>query len=183
MLALVPIIPSLMNGVHSLAASGMVAGLTIAEGGAVAVTSWAALAGVLWPIAAAIAAIVGVVLLYNEAQKKTSEAKLKRLEEAYEDIKASTKEAQQAAEDLKNTIESYDSAVETLNNCSKGTEEWKEALQGVNDVLQDIIANNDLSREQIDTLRTGSQEEIKSLLNDLQSQADMRAEVAQWAEQ
>ncbi len=55
------------------------------------------------------------------------------MSEAAAQLKSDAEEARSEADALKSSIESYDSARSALDNCTKGTEEWKDALAATND--------------------------------------------------
>lgn len=125
-----------------MAASGLSALLPAGEAAGAGLT--AAMGPVGWIILAitALIAVIAVVTIklmdfYNAdaiaAEKATKTAK--ELQQAYQDTQA-------AAEALKDTFSKYDEAVEALNACTKGTKEWYEALQDVNNTVLDILASS-----------------------------------------
>lgn len=101
---------------------------------------------VLWPIGlvmAAIAALVGIVMLLVNAFKamaaNTPEGQLKAAEEEAKKTTEALNEAKEAADALRAAFDNYDSVVEELNNCTKGTEEWASALQAVNNEVLALL--------------------------------------------
>lgn len=135
----------------------------------------------------AAAAIAAIVLIYNEWEKTTAEAKMERMAKAAQGLKEQADEAQQTADNLRTTIESYDSAVDTLNNCVRGTEEWNEALKKVNESALEVVNSLDfmaLSAEEIDDLysyQDGMLTFNEDLLDKAQQSADAEAARAQYA--
>ena len=101
-------------------------------------------ASMLIGLAVVLAVIAGVALLaagiyflvkaYNkdaEAAKKAAEVS-KELDEAAE-------EANQRLKDIKESIEGYNSAIDVLNSCTKGTQEWNDALANVHEQINEIL--------------------------------------------
>jgi hypothetical protein len=60
-------------------------------------------------------------------------------------------------EDLRSTFNTYDEAVKALEECTKGTDEWYEALKKVNDTVLDILANNPELMKQSDLFTRNSE--------------------------
>ena len=87
-----------------------------------------------------IAIIAAIAFLVT--QESAAEKKAKKAAEAAEGLAESANEAKQALEDIKSAFNGYDTAVAKLNECTKGTKEWRDALQAVNQEVLDIIANN-----------------------------------------
>ena len=66
--------------------------------------------------------------------------------EKMEDAKASTERAAEAAENAKNkyeeiasAVDEYEAVLTTLNDCTAGTDEWREALEKVQEVTNNLI--------------------------------------------
>ena len=55
------------------------------------------------------------------------------------DLKSALDDAKTAAQELQSAFDSYDSAVEALENCTKGTQEWRDALQAVNNEVLNLL--------------------------------------------
>ena len=95
-------------------------------------------------VIALVVAITGAIEASEAAYNKDANAAKAAAQAATEVAEANDK-VQQSLENLKNSFGAYDTAVEKLKNCIEGTEEWKEALEGVNsaaiDVLDAIPAN------------------------------------------
>ena len=94
----------------------------------------------LVPLALVVAAVWGLVKAFQAAQAASPEGKLKAAQENAEKLKTALDEATQAANDLKSAFDTYDSVKEKLDSCTKGTQEWYEALRDVNDQVLDMIA-------------------------------------------
>ena len=94
----------------------------------------------LVPLALVVAAIWGLVKAFQAIQANTPEGKLKAAQEKAEEFKNTLDEATTAANDLKSAFDSYESVRDKLKSCTKGTEEWYEALNKVNDQVLDLLA-------------------------------------------
>lgn len=90
---------------------------------------------------AAVTAIVGVIYLIAQAHVTEAEA-AEKAAKAAQGLKEEESEAKQELENIKNTLNTYDTAVEKLNSCTKGTEEWRDALAEVNSLMLDILTNS-----------------------------------------
>ena len=94
-------------------------------------------------MAAAIAAVVGAIVLLVKAYEKWKavqpEEQLKKLEEETEKSAEAAENAKQAYEDLKDTITNYEDAVKSLEDLTEGTEEFEEALADANAEARDLI--------------------------------------------
>lgn len=108
--------------------------LGVAGSGTAALAAGAA--AVIIPLTAIIALLA---YAYTENKNNSLEARISRATEAVEALKSATADAQQEAENLKSTIESYTSAQQILQDCTKGTEEWKNALSDANDQALQIL--------------------------------------------
>lgn len=128
--AIAGVIP-MFSGVAEAAAAA-------ASGTGIAASAIALAAGV---IAVAVAAIAGIAWVIKEYQNSKPEAQLKRLEEAAESLTAELDEATAAAEAFRNAFSGYESAVSVLEECTRGTEEWRMALQDVNQAALDVMDN------------------------------------------
>lgn len=116
----------------------MAAGEMAAAGGA------QALQLALWQVYLIVAALVGVIWLlvkgFEAIKASTPEGKLEAAKDRAEELKTALDEATTAANDLKSAFDSYKSVREKLESCTKGTEEWYEALNEVNDQVLDLLA-------------------------------------------
>ena len=94
-------------------------------------------------MAAAIAAVVGAIVLLVKAYEKWKaaqpEEQLKKLEEETEKSAEAAENAKQAYEDLKDTITNYEDAVKSLEDLTEGTKEFEEALADANAEARDLI--------------------------------------------
>ena len=119
---------------------------------AVKIASNPVLIAITVAVAALTAALYFAVKAYNadaEAAKKAAET-AEKVAEAHE-------AAKQELEDLRSTFNTYDEAVKALEECTKGTDEWYEALKKVNDTVLDILANNPELMKQSDLFTRNSE--------------------------
>ena len=89
-------------------------------------------------IVVAIAAVAGAIAFLVTQQSKEEKAAKKAIENA-EKLAEAHNNAKDALEDLKSSFDAYDTAVEALEACTEGTEEWKNALEDVNETVLDLL--------------------------------------------
>ena len=91
-------------------------------------------------LALAIGAVIAVgKILYDNYNKEAIAAK--RLADSYKELNEASQEARAEADKLNSTISGYDDAVEKLEACTRGTEEWRDALKEVNEAAIEVIEN------------------------------------------
>lgn len=115
--------------------------LAMSGAGATTASFGATVAAIIAPILAVVAAITALVLIVREIEKTTMESKLDRARMAMDGLTEAADQAREKADALKDSIESYDSAVETLRSCTRGTEEFRDALAEANDQALEVISN------------------------------------------
>lgn len=123
---------------------------------------------VLWPIGlvmlaitALVAVVAGLVALFKDAQAKSPEGQLKKAQAAADDLAESLGDAKEEAANLRSAFSSYDSVVEKLNSCVKGTDEWKQALQDVNNEVLSILEKYPELLEMEGAITRGENNELK----------------------
>ena len=111
------------------------AGMSLASG---AVTAF--LTGGPWAAVAYAVSVIGTIAV-DAIIKKINEAELaaQKAEEVAQSLSAAAEEAANHLESIKSAVDGYDSAIETLNNCTKGTEEWNEALKNVHSEISQLL--------------------------------------------
>ena len=90
-------------------------------------------------IIAAMALLTAAIIAAAKAYNKEAE-EAKKAAEAAEKLNKTAEEAKNKANDLRNAFDEYQSVVDKLNECTKGTQEWKDALVEVHNKVTDIIA-------------------------------------------
>lgn len=142
------IIPGLATGLSTVALS--LAGVTGAEIGATAATtSLTAAVGMLWTalapilpiiiaVAAAIGGLIAIVKLSIDAWNADATA-AKEAAETAKELKSAYDELRQSYEGLTNTIANYQDARDGLDELVKGTDEWKSAVQSLNEQVLELL--------------------------------------------
>ena len=83
--------------------------------------------------------VMGLVAAWKNYQANTPEGKMKTLKEEAEELTKTLDETKQKAEELQQSFDTYDSVVEKLSECKKGTEEWRDALNEVNNTVLQLL--------------------------------------------
>lgn len=147
-------------------------------------TALAPLLAVILLLVAAIAAVVAVAVIlvsaFNAIKNSTPEAQLKAAEEEAARLSTELENARAASEALKESIEGYDSAVNKLETLTKGTAEWREALNEANDAARKLIEENpELAGKYSFNTETGLIEFDEGALEGLQEAADAKVTMVQ----
>lgn len=122
-------------------------------------------------LAVLVVAIVGLVHYIKYLQRNSPEGKLKAATEAADRAAEAANRATEAYKELSNGFEDLGDKYKNLENLTKGTREWREAVQEINDeVLQLISKNPELASlyENVGgvlTLKSGSEEQVEAILN------------------
>ena len=95
----------------------------------VLIAALAGLALIIWGVTAAFKAIVN----------STPEAKLKAAKEESQALSEQLNKAKEEANNLKAAFDDYDEVAKKLSECTKGTEEWNEALQENNNKVLELM--------------------------------------------
>ena len=107
---------------------------TLSETSKVQMKAAIVIALIIAAIALLVAAVKGLINWWNKDAIALKEAK-----QATEDAKASFEEARNAYDDLKSSIEDYESSLDAINKLTKGTTEWKEAIQKANEQVLELL--------------------------------------------
>lgn len=127
-------------------------------------------------------AIMGIVALvkalsdsYNADAIAAKEAK-----EAAAAVAEQASEAREQADELREAFDKYDSAVEKLKECKKGTQEWRDALKEVNNIVGNLIrefpelaGSLKISRDQFGQMIIENEEEIMQMAEQRASNLEM----------
>ena len=142
------------------------------------------IAAIIIAVIAAVAALTAGIYALATAESKEEKA-AKRTAEASKELAESAEKAQQKVEDLKSAFNGYDEAIKTLENCTKGTQEWYDALAQVEkEVLKIMTEMPELAKNsnlfirdsETGTLMINEDERSKVI-----SEAERAAQVAQAA--
>lgn len=106
----------------------------------------ASLGPLLLVILAITAALVALTLIINTivkaikaAQDKKPEKQLEKAAENTKKLKEELENAKTANDNLKSSFQNYREIYDKLAECTKGTTEWKEAMEQAKDAAQDLI--------------------------------------------
>lgn len=114
------------------------------------------------------AIVIGTLYAVSKAANAEAES-LRRATEAAENLKEKSQQTKTELNNIISAFDQYQTAIDTLNECTKGTDEWKEALSDVNEQIWSILETYpDLAK--IDNLfnedGTFNQEAIDSFIAD-----------------
>ena len=91
-------------------------------------------------VAAVAALVVGIIAIANAIKNASPEAKLERAQEAADKSADAADRAAESYENLKNSFEGLEKGYEILENLTRGTEEWNDAINDINNSVLDLIA-------------------------------------------
>lgn len=114
------------------------------------------------------AVVIGTLHAVSKAANTEAES-LQKATEAAENLKEKSQQTKTELNNIISAFDQYQTAIDTLNECTKGTDEWKEALSDVNEQIWSILETYpDLAK--IDNLfnedGTFNQEAIDSFIAD-----------------
>ena len=89
-------------------------------------------------VTAAVVALSAGIYALVKAENADADAE-KRVAKTMEELGTAADDAKQAVTDLQNALDSYDTVIETLNECTKGTQEWYDALEDVNNKVLELL--------------------------------------------
>ena len=93
-------------------------------------------------IAAAIAGFTVLITLFNKwAKDNSAEEKLKRAKEAADEAAEAADNAKESYENLKTSLDELGDKYENLEQLTKGTQEWKDAIQQTNTAALELIGS------------------------------------------
>ena len=127
---------TIMGSLTSTLMSGGMAFSQLSSAAASAGIGLAAASGVVLGIVAALGLLAFGIKEIIAAQPG---AKLKRLSEASKNLSQNLEDVKNKADALKSTFDEYDTIVDKLNNCTKGTQDWYDTLDEVENKISDII--------------------------------------------
>lgn len=104
----------------------------------------------------------------------------KEAKEAAAAVAEQASEAREQADKLREAFDKYDSAVEKLKECKKGTQEWRDALKEVNNIVGNLIrefpelaGSLKISRDQFGQMIIENEEEIMQMAEQRASNLEM----------
>lgn len=134
---------------------------------------------ILVAVAATAALTAAIALAVKESNKDAKAAE--KAAEATKNLAEATDSAKQELDNLKSSFDAYDTAVEKLNNCTRGTQEWHDALKAVNDEVLNILANSPDLASSIKTSRDANGMLVFENRDEIIEQAEEKARNAQYA--
>lgn len=84
------------------------------------------------------AVVIGTLYAVSKAANAEAES-LQRATEAAENLKEKSQQTKTELNNIISAFDQYQTAIDTLNECTKGTDEWKEALSNVNEQIWNIL--------------------------------------------
>lgn len=105
---------------------------------AMVATNWI-LALILAALVILVATIWLVVKAMKAAEEPTFEEKLNAIKETSDDLKTSLDELRNSVEELQNAWNNYDNAVDALDNLTKGSQEWYEQIEKINEQVTQLL--------------------------------------------
>lgn len=112
------------------------------EGGKIAVAGTTAQLAWWWVmiiLAAIIALAAGIAAGMKAVENNSAEKKLEKMQESADAAAEAADKMQKAYEDLKNSLNDIGDANEKLKNLAHGTDEWREAVESLNNQVIDLI--------------------------------------------
>lgn len=130
-MGLLGLAPMIIGTVNSISTAITTAGV---EGSLAWLWVTLAVAGV----AALVAITISIVQAVSNAPTEL-EKKIKTLEEIIDSMKQASEDVKSEIEGIKSAIDGYDDAVAKLQECTRGTQEWDEALKEVNQSVLNLM--------------------------------------------
>lgn len=116
--------------------AGAVANKLLSESAKEVIISLGPIALIIAGVSAAIMILLSVV---KKIQNEKINKKIKESEETTKQFEEALKNATSKAEGLKDAFDSYKEVVKTLDDCTKGTDEWRESIEKVNEQVRQIL--------------------------------------------
>lgn len=95
-------------------------------------------------IAAIVAGVAAISLIYKVIKENSPEEKLKKAKEAAEQLQSAAESAKNEYSELVSTLDSLEDKYDAFKNLKEGTEEWSKAVQDLNDELREVILKYNL---------------------------------------
>jgi chromosome segregation ATPase len=125
--------------------------------------------------------ITAIGFLINKLNEPTAaEKKFEALAEQAEEAKNRVKETAQAVEDLKSGIDKYNEVYSIFSECTRGTEEWYNSLNKVNDEVKALLEKFPELEVKVDSV-TGALTFVPESLEEAQKEAEHKNKAAELA--
>ena len=141
-LGLIPTFAGLGKSIKSLIPSFTGAGAAGGASGAATSAAWAPVTLVILAVVVAVVALIAIFMVVLNILDNVNDKGKKAFQAAADAAKSATEEAEktrEAYEKLKKSFEEYDKAQDAIDEMTRGTQEWKDAIQEANLQVLDLI--------------------------------------------
>lgn len=133
-------IQNLIPQLVSVGTTGTAAGTATGLAGYIAQAGWLPFIAIATAIIALLAGIViGVQALIQAAHDRSLEGQLENANEQLEAMNTLVESVNSKVDELKSSWSEYEEVKKILDDCTYGTEEWRDALQAVNQKVLEIL--------------------------------------------
>lgn len=181
-------IQNLIPQLVSVGTTGTAAGTATGLAGYIAQAGWLPFIAIATAIIALLAGIViGVQALIQAAHDRSLEGQLKNANEQLEAMNTLVESVNSKVDELKSSWSEYEEVKKILDDCTYGTEEWRDALQAVNQKVLEILQTYPELAQYVNRDDTTGElsldEEGYNKYLDKQQEAQTSAQAAQYAAQ
>lgn len=181
-------VQNLIPQLVSVGTTGTAAGTATGLAGYIAQAGWLPFIAIATAIIALLAGIVlGVQALIQAAHDRSLEGQLENANEQLEAMNTLVESVNSKVEELKSSWSEYEEVKKILDDCTYGTEEWRDALQAVNQKVLEILQTYPELAQYVNRDDTTGElsldEEGYNKYLDKQQEAQTSAQAAQYAAQ
>lgn len=181
-------IQNLIPQLVSVGTTGTAAGTATGLAGYIAQAGWLPFIAIATAIIALLAGIViGVQALIQAAHDRSLEGQLENANEQLEAMNTLVESVNSKVDELKSSWSEYEEVKKILDDCTYGTEEWRDALQAVNQKVLEILQTYPELAQYVNRDDTTGElsldEEGYNKYLDKQQEAQASAQAAQYAAQ
>lgn len=181
-------IQNLIPQLVSVGTTGTAAGTATGLAGYIAQAGWLPFIAIATAIIALLAGIViGVQALIQAAHDRSLEGQLENANEQLEAMNTLVESVNSKVDELKSSWSEYEEVKKILDDCTYGTEEWRDALQAVNQKVLEILQTYPELAQYVNRDDTTGElsldEEGYNKYLDKQKEAQTSAQAAQYAAQ
>lgn len=181
-------VQNLIPQLVSVGTTGTAAGTATGLAGYIAQAGWLPFIAIATAIIALLAGIViGVQALIQAAHDRSLEGQLENANEQLEAMNTLVESVNSKVDELKSSWSEYEEVKKILDDCTYGTEEWRDALQAVNQKVLEILQTYPELAQYVNRDDTTGElsldEEGYNKYLDKQQEAQTSAQAAQYAAQ
>lgn len=181
-------VQNLIPQLISVGTTGTAAGTATGLAGYIAQAGWLPFIAIATAIIALLAGIViGVQALIQAAHDRSLEGQLENANEQLEAMNTLVESVNSKVDELKSSWSEYEEVKKILDDCTYGTEEWRDALQAVNQKVLEILQTYPELAQYVNRDDTTGElsldEEGYNKYLDKQQEAQASAQAAQYAAQ